>query len=181
MNFICSQLKTLQHKIKILDTTMHKPKRDVTNNLRSLIIDHQTIIEYTQQYNCDVNIILLIDFILLSLQIASIMFQLITTDLSIMVVFLMSLFGLMVMQIFCYSWYANEIMQQSLGIADAIAEHNWYEQDVSIRKTLLMMMMRAQKPLTLTVGPFYAMTNSTSITVLKAAYSYVALMTRKRE
>lgn len=45
MNFICSQLKTLQHKIKILDTTMHKPKRDVTNNLRSLIIDHQTIIE----------------------------------------------------------------------------------------------------------------------------------------
>lgn len=53
-----------------------------------------------------------------------------------------------------------------MGVTDAIYEHNWYEQGVSIRKSLLLMMMRGQKPFTLTVGPFYDMTNGTSLTVL---------------
>lgn len=43
MIFICGQLKILQHRIKTLDTSMHKPEVEVATKLRSLITDHQTI------------------------------------------------------------------------------------------------------------------------------------------
>ncbi|XP_049819678.1 odorant receptor Or2 isoform X2 [Aethina tumida] len=181
MIFICSQLSILQHKIKNLATSTHQSEVEVKKKLFTLIIDHQTIIEYSEQFNNDINVILLIDFTLNSIQVASIFFQLITIDLPIVMAFVLNYLALIVVQIFFFGWFANEIKEQSLGIADAIYEHTWYDQSISIRKSLLLMMVRAQKPFTLTIGPFGAMTNNTSVTIMKAAYSYVTLITGKKE
>ncbi|XP_049820026.1 odorant receptor 85f-like [Aethina tumida] len=166
MIFICGQLAILQHKIRILDTTLHNSNwKNVTNELRALIVDHKTIIEYSEKFNNAVKMILLLDFTLNSLQVASLIFQLITMELNVVMIFLVIYLTLMVLQIFLLSWQANEVKEHSLRIADAIYDHAWHEQIISIRKTLLMMMMRSQKPLTLTIGPLYAITNSTSLTV----------------
>ncbi|XP_049818550.1 putative odorant receptor 85d [Aethina tumida] len=182
MIFICCRLRILQHRIKTMGTSMHQPELVIKTVLNSLIVDHQTIIEYTEQFNNDINLILLVDFTLNSVQVASIFFQLVTLKLSLLnLVFLTTYFGLTSLQIFSSAWFANEIKEQSLGVADAICEHNWHEQSLSIQKTLMLMMTRAQKPLTLTVGPFSTMSNNTPITIMKASYSYVTLMTSKRE
>lgn len=45
MIFIRCQLKILQLRIRTLDTTINKAELEVKNRLRSLIIDHQAIIE----------------------------------------------------------------------------------------------------------------------------------------
>lgn len=100
MIFICGQLAILQHKIRILDTTLHNSNwKNVTNELRALIVDHKTIIElviifnnlhylndwliffrYSEKFNNAVKMILLLDFTLNSLQVASLIFQLITVS-----------------------------------------------------------------------------------------------------
>lgn len=58
-------------------------------------------------------------------------------------------------------------MFKSLAISDAIYESPWYEQSEAAKKLLLIMLMRAQKPFTLTIGPFNPMTTETVLMVRK--------------
>lgn len=75
-------------------------------------------------------------------------------------------------------------------------ESNWVDQPTHIKKLFLVMVMRAQRPIGLTAGPFFNMNANTAISVnvkkpnhlqllisfvlqtVKAAYTYLTFMTR---
>lgn len=52
-----------------------------------------------------------------------------------------------------------------MGIADSVYESQWYDQNKEIKSLLYVMLMRAQRPALMTVGPFSPMTNETSLLV----------------
>lgn len=61
----------------------------------------------------------------------------------------------------CYNLFSSLplslIYFQSSNISNAIYESNWMDQSEAIKRTLLIVLMRAQKPLSLTIGPFRTM------------------------
>lgn len=88
----------------------------------------------------------------------------------------------MLIQLFLFYWHANEIMfeviiksrckfsilhtiLQSVEIAKAIWESDWFEYSEDIKKSLMLVMCRSQTPLTLSVGPFYHMSTETALSV----------------
>ncbi|XP_048525112.1 uncharacterized protein LOC125505409 [Dendroctonus ponderosae] len=81
-------------------------------------------------------------------------------------------------QIFILTWHANEISEEGLAISDAIAASQWQKQSKEVQKLLIVMMMIAQKPIGLTAGPFFRMTNSAAMQTMKVAYSYTSLMSK---
>jgi len=56
-------------------------------------------------------------------------------------------------QILAIYWYANELKEQNLAVATAAYATEWYTFDVPLRKNILFMMMRAQRPAA--VSPIY--------------------------
>ncbi|KAK9875412.1 hypothetical protein WA026_007805 [Henosepilachna vigintioctopunctata] len=67
---------------------------------------------------------------------------------------------------------------KSSKLSTSIYESKWYQQSVEIRKMYVMMMMKMKYPLCLRIGPLYAMSNELLILIIKAAYSYVALLSK---
>ncbi|XP_030747766.1 odorant receptor Or2-like [Sitophilus oryzae] len=76
---------------------------------------------------------------------------------------------------FVLGWSTNEVKEQSIGISDAISKSCWYNMNKSVQESMVLIMMRAQRPLVITIGPFGPMSIDTAITIMKAAYSYVTL------
>ncbi|XP_076285432.1 odorant receptor 10-like [Lasioglossum baleicum] len=58
----------------------------------------------------------------------------------------------MLMQIFYYCWYGNEVRRKSLEIPDLIFASNWSHLDDDSKKTLLMIMVRATFPIEFTTA-----------------------------
>ncbi|KAF7274827.1 hypothetical protein GWI33_012505, partial [Rhynchophorus ferrugineus] len=65
---------------------------------------------------------------------------------------------------------------KSLGIADALYESKWYEQKTRVKRTIMIVMMRSQKPIYIQIGTLFPMTLSCALMTIKAAYSYVTLI-----
>ncbi|VEN51609.1 unnamed protein product [Callosobruchus maculatus] len=107
---------------------------------------------------------LLLEFTILSMQIATMLYDFIRTR-DITIVFKITYTSLIIVQMFLLAWSANEIKEQSSEISSAVYESDWYNMDKRVKKCLTIIMMRAQRPLTLSVGPFFTLTNDTAITV----------------
>lgn len=104
-------------------------------------------------------------------------------------------------QIFAFYWHSNEVREESMAIATAAYSGPWLEVDNSIKKKLLLITMRAQRPLEvryiwlggnstslfslsilissqITVGNVYPMTLEMFQSLLNASYSYFTLLRR---
>ncbi|CAG9772714.1 unnamed protein product [Ceutorhynchus assimilis] len=117
----------------------------------------------------------MMEFILSSLDMASVSVNIIKMPLS-GVIWLLFFFLLLAFQIFLIGWTCNEIMIQSEGVADALFESKWYLLNKEAKQLTQIMIARARRPLTMTIGRFGPMTTNSALLVIKAAYSYVSIM-----
>ncbi|XP_030748219.1 odorant receptor 49b-like [Sitophilus oryzae] len=126
--------------------------------------------------NESVKYVTLMEYLLNSFSVASVMFQLITIKSAVKFMFAFLFICMLVCQIFIFAWTANEIKEQSIALSDYIYKSPWYNSSEEVKKLLAIMMIRAQKPLVVTLGPFSPMTSNTALTTIKAAYSYATVM-----
>ncbi|KAL1502461.1 hypothetical protein ABEB36_007599 [Hypothenemus hampei] len=174
--FAAEQLKSIQIRIRKFDKIAHEANVDSHSIIKRFVVDHQDLLKFVNSLNQKVKFPILLEFCVQSFTAASVLFQIITTRSAADLVF-PSIFILIVsLEILALGWTSNEIKIQSLSIGDAIYESLWYKQDEYTKKLLLIMVTQAQKPLSLTIGPFQPMTTDTIIFTAKASYSYLTLM-----
>ncbi|KAG5876611.1 hypothetical protein JTB14_004223 [Gonioctena quinquepunctata] len=181
MTFLIGQLKILQNRFRNFgkESSETKTAEEEMKALRLLILEHKRIIMYVENLDDCMKFPLLLEFTINSIQITSLLFQLLTLDVDVILVFRVTYSTLMIIQIFLLAWHANEIKEQSVHISQAIYENNWYNVDLKLRRILHIVMMRAQRPLTLSIGPFFSLTNDTAVMSMKTAYSYFTIMNKK--
>ncbi|XP_060520016.1 odorant receptor Or2-like [Cylas formicarius] len=109
--------------------------------------------------------LMLLEYTLSSLNVASVSIQVTSVEPSVTsLAFPIIYLCLLVFQVFVLGWYSNEIKMQSLALGDAAYKSQWYEQNDKVKKLILMMIMRSQRPLVLAIGPFGAMTTQSALT-----------------
>ncbi|XP_023310497.1 odorant receptor Or2-like [Anoplophora glabripennis] len=119
------------------------------------------------------------DFLQSSLQLASVVIQLIvTTPTFFNVVFYGEFAICMVIRLLVYYWYANEIMLESINISTTVYECGWYDEPRKVKQMMVMVILRANKALGLDIGPFTTMTLNTFLGIIKTTYSYMMIMYR---
>ncbi|XP_057670979.1 odorant receptor 49b-like [Diorhabda carinulata] len=124
--------------------------------------------------------LLLLEFTINSFQITGIVYELLMSEPNLMLIFQLTYLSCMVLQIFMLAWHANEVTIQSTEVAHAVFDCEWYDLPKTIKEMLVFIILRSQKPLTISVGPFFILTNATAVTSMKAAYSYLAVLTNSR-
>ncbi|XP_050300121.1 putative odorant receptor 92a [Anthonomus grandis grandis] len=181
--YAAAQLERLQ--IKFRDFIEHdfdddegdrelKVKEKITI-LKTLIREHQYIIGFVQRLNSCVKYVILIEYILASMDMASVSVNLIKMDLNELG-WLLSFLLLLMIQLFLLGWTCNELKYQSEQIADALFDSNWYLLNKEANQLTQTIIARAQRPLLMTIGPFGPMTIRSVFLVIRAAYSYVSVM-----
>ncbi|XP_026755601.2 uncharacterized protein LOC113515548 [Galleria mellonella] len=99
---------------------------------------------------------------------------------SIRLVTSLAFFVAMIIQLAIQCFTGNELTLQAAKVADAVMHSKWEQMSPSLRRLLLLMMMRAQRPLRLTAAGFAYMNNDCFLAIMKAAYSYYAVLSQKQ-
>nr|AUF73013.1 odorant receptor [Anoplophora chinensis] len=82
----------------------------------------------------------------------------------------------MLLRLTVYYWYANEIMVESIEISSAVYECEWYNEPHQVKQLMSLVILRANRPLGLDIGPFSTMTLNTFLGIIKTTYSYMTMM-----
>ncbi|XP_060533954.1 odorant receptor 67c-like isoform X2 [Cylas formicarius] len=167
--FTPSILKRLQVRFK----RMSMEEGGTFESLKDLISQHQNVIRYVSDLNHSIKYVIFMEYLLNSLNVAAVSVQFISDKFAISPLFY---FAYLFIQTFVLGWSANEVKVQSEALGDALYESLWYEQNDRVKRMILYMIVRSQKPLALTIGPFDAMTTASAVRIMKASYSYVSLM-----
>nr|UTN00904.1 odorant receptor [Semanotus bifasciatus] len=83
---------------------------------------------------------------------------------------------LMMYQLFCYCWYGNEILVQSSDFSTDIYNTDWLLTNSNTRKSLLLMMMRVQRPTMFTAGKFALLSLPTYMSIVRGSGSYFMVL-----
>ncbi|XP_045534907.1 odorant receptor Or1 [Papilio machaon] len=92
----------------------------------------------------------------------------------------LAFFVAMIIQLAIQCFTGNELTYQARRVADAVMECQWERMPARVRKMLLLTMLRAQKPLHLTAAGFANMNNDCFLSIMKAAYSYYAVLSKRQ-
>ncbi|KAJ0176852.1 hypothetical protein K1T71_008031 [Dendrolimus kikuchii] len=130
--------------------------RKVAERLRACIIKHQAILESGFQIRTCFSYSILAQFTVSIVILCVSAYQVgeVELDNKLRLVFMIAYLLSMAVQVFVYCYQGNCISEESVEIADTLYEMPWYVCSLSIRKTLLVMMVRSRRPIELTAGGF---------------------------
>ncbi|XP_053693056.1 odorant receptor Or2-like [Sabethes cyaneus] len=173
------QIKTLQYQLTTLgDTSKGKDARNLNLIVNNLIEDHLHIINYVQDVNLLFSNICLAEFLMSGILMSALLFFLSICENRAQIVIIMVYILMIITQSFVFYWQANEVREESMGIAKAAYSAPWIEMDVSVKKKLLLIVLRAQRPLEIKLGNVYPMTLELFQSLMNASYSYFTLLKR---
>ncbi|XP_073942973.1 uncharacterized protein isoform X2 [Choristoneura fumiferana] len=98
---------------------------------------------------------------------------------SIRLVTSLAFFVAMIIQLAIQCFTGNELTLQTERVSNAVMQSKWERMTPRVRRYLLMAMLRAQRPLRLTAAGFAYMDNGCFLAIMKAAYSYYAVLSQK--
>ncbi|XP_070153343.1 odorant receptor Or2-like [Polyergus mexicanus] len=179
----CAQFEILCHRAHILPVLLTEAEKNSKSDedliarekaiIRDLIYHHLYIYKFAHTVNAVFTVIMFIQFSLISLVLCmsvyrlSTMTSLFTIDFAYMFSYLCS----MLMQIFLYCWYGNEVTLKSIDVGIAIYEMDWTKLRIRVMKDLIIIMMRAGKPVKMSSGYVVTLNVESFMNILKISYS----------
>nr|AKK25155.1 odorant receptor 8 [Dendroctonus ponderosae] len=92
------------------------------------------------------------------------------------------LFALSMLSLTCVRDYyiynsGSEVIFLSWGLGDSAFETDWYRQSRHFKFMLQFFIQRTQKPLKLKIGPFTDLSLAAFLSILRATYTYLTIVT----
>nr|QKN21025.1 odorant receptor [Bactrocera correcta] len=170
-------LQILQNNLRNLcDDMKSKTEEELFETLRKNIAYHARIARYVSDFNELVTYMVLIEFLLFSCVICSLLFYINITTSTAEKISIVMYIGTMLYVLFTYYWQANGVLEMSLLVSDAAYEMQWYNCSPHFKRTLLIFIARTQNPLQIRVGQMHPMTMEVFQSLLNNAYSYFTLL-----
>ncbi|XP_072767892.1 odorant receptor 4-like isoform X3 [Anoplolepis gracilipes] len=180
----CAQFEILCHRAHILPMLLMKAEKSSDESgenliarekaiIRDLINHHLYIYKFAYKVNATFTTMIFIQFALISLVLCMSVYKLstMTSFLSFNFAHKFSYLCSMLMQIFLYCWYGNEVTLKSIDVSTAIYEMDWTKLKVGVMKELMIIMMRADKPITMSSGYIITLSTESFMSILKISYS----------
>ncbi|XP_078032555.1 uncharacterized protein LOC144467569 [Augochlora pura] len=179
---ISAQFEIFCHRAKSLPALLTEAERESVSatdlNIRRKkilknLIDHQLrIYKFAHSVNTVFQYMILLQFMVSCIVLCLTIYKMSTAH-SLDVNFAWSLSYLcsMLMQVYLYCWYGNEVTLKSTKVCDAIYQMDWTTLPVSIVKDLLMIMMRSRKPVKMSSAQVITLSTESFVTIIKMSYS----------
>ncbi|KAH8331808.1 hypothetical protein KR074_012618, partial [Drosophila pseudoananassae] len=173
--------KALQHRLRRVAVLYPAGECD-TRKLAAEIVDciryQQSIIDYMAQINALTTMMFLFELLAFSALLCALLFMLIIVNGTSQVIIVCMYINMILAQILALYWYANELREQNLAVAAAAYETEWFTFAVPIRKNILFMMMRAQRPASIRLGNIRPITLELFQNLLNTTYTFFTVLKR---
>ncbi|KAF7274160.1 hypothetical protein GWI33_013166 [Rhynchophorus ferrugineus] len=138
---------------------------------------HQVILSYSERIFNVFSTMLIIYVTITSFTLAVISYQIASSKTNVQdrLRYAMLLIGwLLLFSFICF--YGQKIKDESMNIADAVYNSNYFEHNTALRRDIILVIARAQKPLTLKAKYMGTISLVRFVSVLKTAYSFFTLL-----
>ncbi|GAB1863039.1 Odorant receptor [Camponotus japonicus] len=175
----CGQIDIVRQKFS--EITRKNDERDATQSImKTLIVRHQRIIAFSKNIEALFSNIALIQFVSNTLVICCLGFLIVISigvpGGSMMLIKSVFFYIVMSLEAFIYCFVGEYLSTKSEMIGDAVYESNWYELSPSQNRDILLMIIRSQKHLTLTIGKVADLSLKQFADIVKASASYVSVL-----
>ncbi|XP_076644824.1 uncharacterized protein LOC143354510 [Halictus rubicundus] len=161
---IYSQLEILGHRLRNIN-------RDQKESVKQCVRHHNFLFKLVEKVNKDFRVVLCIQFLSSMLIICFLLYRILKRGIGSRMIETFVYAFCMLMQIFYYCWYGNEVRLKSLEIPDFILNSDWVSLDENTKKMLLMIMVRSAFPMQFSSAHIVSMNLDSFMTVLKTSYS----------
>uniref|UniRef100_A0A1I8M981 Odorant receptor n=1 Tax=Musca domestica TaxID=7370 RepID=A0A1I8M981_MUSDO len=171
---LVGHLKTLQHFIQ--SKSFEQNDEDVHKQISFYIRYHNLILHLYQEVRQIYSPIVFGQFLITSLQVCVIVYQMVTHINTFLVFVINCTFLLSILlQLFIYSYGGEILKNESLMVGVSVQLSNWYNLKPRHRRMLWLLMLRSQRGAIIR-GGFYEASLANFMTILKAALSYITLI-----
>nr|UVB79115.1 odorant receptor 17 [Heortia vitessoides] len=87
----------------------------------------------------------------------------------------------LVFQLFMYCWHGNDVFLESNDIDQGVYASYWWRATVQMRRQLILLAGKLNKPVYLNAGPFTCLSVPTFVSVIKGSYSFFTLFSQMQE
>nr|QAB43937.1 olfactory receptor OR58 [Oedaleus asiaticus] len=86
-------------------------------------------------------------------------------------------------ELFVYCWFADDLISESEKVAQAAydAVPSLLECPASVKRSLLILMQRAQRPLSITAAGLFPLSRESFVSIVNVSYSFFAILRNFRE
>nr|XP_037868150.1 olfactory receptor 47 isoform X2 [Bombyx mori] len=150
----------------------------VAKRIREYVIEHQAILDCISELQNHFSPALLVQLLTSVVIICVTAYQLAvekSSDLLRKFTMASFLFG-MSTEMFMFSYQGGHLSHDSMEVATAAYSCPWYTFPTSLKRSLLVIMIRAQQPALLTAGGFTTLSLETFVTIMKASYRFFTVL-----
>ncbi|XP_039437525.1 odorant receptor Or2-like [Culex pipiens pallens] len=172
------RIAALKESLERLHQFSSEPKT-LLAKVKECLQYHKEIIKYIRDLNELVTFIFLLELLSFGMMLCALLFLLSTSNQLAQMVMIGSYIFMILSQMYALYWHSNEVLEQSLKIADSLYYNgNWLKFSTPVKKLMILMIARAQRPLVIKVGNVYPMTLEMFQKLINASYSYFTLLRR---
>nr|QEE82742.1 odorant receptor 24 [Conogethes pinicolalis] len=176
-----------QNAIEVVVITRYSAKEielALEETLRNCFVQHQVLIRCVEKFAGTYSYGFMTQLLSSMAAICVVMVQ-VSQDASsfksIRLVTSLAFFMAMIIQLAIQCFTGNELTLQASRVADAVMMSKWERMPPRLRRQLALTMVRAQRPLRLSAAGFAYMNNDCFLAIMKAAYSYYAVLSQKQK
>ncbi|EZA57545.1 ObirOr5-V16 [Ooceraea biroi] len=175
----CGQIDIVRQKLSEITRNDIKPS-EAESIMKTLIVRHQRIISFSKNIETLFSNITLIQFVSDTLLICCLGFLIVisigVSGGSTMLIKSVLFYLVILMEAFISCFLGEYLSTKSKTIGDAAYESLWYNRTPAQNRDLLLMIMRSQKHLSLTVGKVVDLSLQQFASVVKVSASYVSVL-----
>ncbi|RZC41867.1 7tm 6 domain containing protein, partial [Asbolus verrucosus] len=169
-DILCDDLRNLQDLTQSASLSFNE-------KLTDCIQHHKKILSFAEDSNNCFNWIIFLQFFASSLSISLTLFQMtVVIPLTNEFNSLFSFVSAMLVEIFIYCWFGNEVEIKSSNVPYALFESDWINVDKETKRNMIIFMLRCQKPLKISALNLFYLSLETFMRILRTAWSYFALL-----
>nr|QXE93218.1 odorant receptor 38 [Eucryptorrhynchus scrobiculatus] len=174
---IIAQIKNYESKlVTIFDDASNKDVKEMKENVKFCVRYHLTIVNYAERVFAVYNKLILVHISITSTVFGLLLFFILKVEnYPDKFRYTAQLAGWTAM-LFITCYYGQRVTDESSRIIDAAYSCSWYEAPVSLQKSIQIMILRAQRPLTLKAASIGVISLVTFFKVIKGAYSFFTVM-----
>ncbi|XP_006618840.1 odorant receptor 67c-like [Apis dorsata] len=178
---VCGQLSGIKNELSRLPTY---DKKDLETRLKEIVQRHEYVNRFAETIENCFNVMLLIQILGCTVQLCFQCFQAIMSFgsgeaqeyLYFQLMFLFIYVFYVMLQLYLYCYVGERLSVESMEIANAAYNTEWYTLPPKITRMLIIVMCRAKSPLTITAGRFCSFTLQLFSEVLKTSMRYLSVL-----
>ncbi|EDV51296.1 odorant receptor 67c [Drosophila erecta] len=171
---ICMHFKYISMRLEDHPCNSNEDKENI-EFLIGIIRYHDKCLKLCEHVNDLYSFSLLLNFLMASMQICFIAFQVTESTAEVIIIYCIFLMTSMV-QVFMVCYYGDSLILASLKVGDAAYNQKWFQCSKSYCTMLKLLIMRSQKPASIRPPTFPPISLVTYMKVISMSYQFFALL-----